>query len=31
MEAVAGFPIQTKSETFEVNGSSTEVVISKFR
>lgn len=30
MEAVAGFPVQTKTETFEVNGNSTEIVISKF-
>lgn len=31
MEAEAGkFPVQTKTETFDINGNSTEVVISKF-
>lgn len=32
MEAVAGkFPVQTKTETCDINGNDTEVVISKFR
>ncbi|XP_046647981.1 proteasome assembly chaperone 3-like [Daphnia pulicaria] len=31
MEGVAGrFPVQTRTETIEINGNSTEVVISKF-